>query len=281
MEKCLLYDKITFFIFLIFIPSILISFYLSPEYVKNMLILDPSNPSLLSIFFSNFVHSSVFHLGNNLAWYMVVMFILLSIEVNRSMFYKVSLLSLTVLPFLSSLTVILLLPNLSQVQGFSAISSAFLGYLPYSIYAHVKSVYCQELKHSFLILLLLISCTVWSIPNKIYFLTFPLLLLILFLLIYLRKTVKRIATQLRLKLNHLKSGIAKFYYIFILIFSMIFVALGLYIILPSKVMVGNTLINVLSHYIGYLFGIGVPVAIEFMDNKKCVRGVKNDFLLYR
>ena len=254
------WKKWSYVLFFILIPSILILVYLLP--IKQYFILNPSSPTPISIFFSNYTHSEFSHLINNLISYLIVIFLLFNIEINKKMFLKVSLLNFLLVPALSSLFIIYFLSKVPPVQGFSAVVSAFMGYLLYSIYTHLKTVYYEKLNNSFLWLLLMINFVIWSIFNKIEFSIF-LILITLFLAYINREPIKEILTQIKSRWNKLISQkfLERFYNITIFIFTILFV-FSLWSLIPSRIIFGSSLINTPTHYLGYCFGVFIPVLIE-------------------
>ena len=126
------YKKTSYMIFYFLVPAFLLLIYFLPYSIKQYLILDVSNPTLISIFFSNYTHSEFLHLVSNLIAYFILIFLLFKVEIYKKMFYKISLLNFIFLPFVVSLSTVYFLPRVPPAQGFSAVVSAFNGYLLYS-----------------------------------------------------------------------------------------------------------------------------------------------------
>lgn len=246
-----------YMVFFILLPTILIFIYCLPPVFKQYLILNPSNPTLISIFFSNYTHSDFHHLMGNLIIYFLIIFLLFKIEVNKKIFYLFSFLNFALFPFLSSFLIILFLPNLLSVQGFSAIVSGFIGYFLYSIYVYVKNFYYKKTNYLFLFLLLIINFMVWQIFNEPKSLFFFLLLIVTIILIYANKVpIKMILSKISLKYRSLSSQnfILRFYKIFIFLLTIIFM-FSFCMLVPSKIIVNNKVTDIFSHYVGYCFGV--------------------------
>ncbi len=140
-------QKIDYLIFFTFIPLFLNFLFLFPQ---ECFILQPSNPTLISIYFSNFVHTEIFHFAGNLIYYFLFIFLIFKFENNRKRLYVVTLTFVTILPILNSLLIVYTLPNLPPILGFSAIDAGFLGYLLFSVYNYIKYSWKISLNSSFL-----------------------------------------------------------------------------------------------------------------------------------
>ena len=156
------WGKIDYAIFFLLVPAVLTFVYILPFGIKDYLVLQPLNPTFLSIFFSNYTHIEFFHFFNNILAYLIIIFLIFNIETDKKLFYKTSLLIFILLPFISSLSIIYLTPTVSPTLGFSAISSAFLGYLLYAVYNFLKNAWKLSLNNSFLFFYFVGSFTLCS-----------------------------------------------------------------------------------------------------------------------
>lgn len=256
------WQKQDYFIFLIFLPAILILFYFLPGAIKSLFILNTKNPTFLSIFFSNYIHTDFSHLLNNLVGYLLIIFLLFNVETNRKMLYKISLSNFIILPFIISLSTIYFLPQLQTSQGFSAIVLAFTGYLLFSIFLYLKDNYHQKLNYTFLWLLLMINFTIWSIFSEIGFLL-VLIPITLILLFCNRNSIKEILIQMKSEFYKLsrQNFIRRAYNILIFLLTFVFI-FSLWKFLPTKIITKIGAINIVAHYLGYCFGVFVPILIE-------------------
>lgn len=260
--------KTNLLILLFFVPVILVVFYLFPSKIKeNYFILTPSNPTITSIFLSNFTHSSPQHLIMNLLSYLILIPSILHLETNRKRFYLFFLLALTLVPILSSLLVIYLIPQLPPVQGFSAVTSALTGYLLYSVYSYAKKNF--QANYFFFFFLIMVNFALWSAYNSriILFLISALTALLLF---YVNRTeIKEILSMLISKFRELRElkFMSRVYNIVIFAFIVSY-AFSLYALIPPEIVVENMLINTPAHYFGYCFGVFVPFVLSFFFSQK-------------
>ena len=270
-----LWKKKDYFIFLILIPAVLLLTYLLPENIQNYLTLHVSAPSLFSIFFSNYVHVDLLHFLGNLLSYLIVIFLLFNLETNKNIFYKSSFLIFIILPFISSFLVIRYLPSaLPPSLGFSAIVAAFMGYLVYSAFAYIKKYYCPQ-TNIFLIYLILII----NLMMVAYNLSTPdifqiIIVLILVILFYFNRIViKEVGKQMVIKFkNRLTQNLIKsLVYNYLLFLASFYFIFFLPYLIPSKIILGKSIINIFAHYIGYLFGLFVPIIIEKLSNNSIIQ----------
>lgn len=263
-EKTILrWKKLDYSIFFVIVPAILLSIFLLPNAIKNTLILLPSNPTIISAFFSNYTHSDLSHIITNLIGYTIVVFLLFHLETNKKFFYTNSFLIFIALPIISSSFIIYLVPKIPPVQGFSAIVSGFIGYLLYSVYNFVKNVYKITFNYSFIFLLLMINFLIFSTLASINYLILITIIVSIFLIYMNRKNIielfKKSIGNYKNLLN--KSYLERVYgiYVFVLVVFFIF---SLFTLIPQDIREGNKLVNILSHYVGYVFGVFVPLLLD-------------------
>jgi len=256
------------FIFFEFIPFLLILFYLMSPLLKNHFVLVPLKPTIVSIFFSNYFHTDFWHFFQNLLSYIVVLFLIFNIERDKNVFYKSSLLTFTLLPILSSLYIVIIaiyrIPNFSPTLGFSAILSAFSGYLIYAIYSFAKR-FVEELDFNFFLLLLTINFIVlpFNLQSTPLLVMLPLVYGLLILKSWIK--IKALSQKLNAKYRRLppNSAIRKYYWILSVLLLTAILSFASASI-PEKIVVGNTVINTISHYLGYLFGGFIPFCVRIM-----------------
>ncbi len=133
--------------FFVLIPLVLLIIYLLPQELRdNYFILHTANPTIHTMLLSKYAHSDFSHFSVNLLAYLIWLLSIFSllfifpIESEKKTFYISSFLFFILLPFILSGLTILYYPSTSS-QGFSGITSAFLGYLVYLIY-----IFSNELK---------------------------------------------------------------------------------------------------------------------------------------
>lgn len=116
-----------------FIPLVLLSIAQLPQGLKeNYCILDISNPTLFTLYLSNFTHSEIIHISSNIAVYLIFMTIIFLFESRKENLKYLSAGFLTILPFFISMLSIFFLGSINQPiplsQGFSGILAAYIGY---------------------------------------------------------------------------------------------------------------------------------------------------------
>jgi hypothetical protein len=257
-------DYITFFLL---IPSILILIFLLPQSIKSSLILYTKNPTLLSIFFSNFVHSDFNHIKSNLIIYFFITFLIFGVETNKRVFHRSMLIIFFILPIFSSLIEIYFLPMLNTIQGFSAIVSALAGYFLYSTCNYLKKFYEVHEISSFFWLLLMINFMLLTFFNQkldLFVLTFGITLVFLY---GNRRNIRIIFEKIKLKYKDLKKFkfIGRFYRIELFFISLLFI-FSLPFLVPFDIKMGTSVINTPAHYIGYLFGLVTVFIVEKLSN---------------
>jgi len=250
-----------FLIFFILIPLSLIVIYFLPQNVKDVLILQSANPTLTSIYFSNFVHTEFGHFVNNLIYYLLLIFLILNFKSSRKRFHLTVFLFLTVLPILSSLFIILK-PNISS-RGFSAINAALMGYLLFSVYLYMKESWKITIGFSFLFSIFTFNVAFATLFYRGILPFLILLMISLFLFCWNKSNLKVIKKLISYSKKVKKSSRSETIYKVIL-FSMtvFFILFVWYLLFPKDVVSGQTGINVLSHYVGYSFGVFVPLIYE-------------------
>jgi len=277
--------------FFLIIPLILIIIYLLPQSTKDVFILKTQHPTLVSIFLSNYTHSTFDHFRDNLASYLIVMFLIFSINTDKKIFYLISLLNFIVVPIISSLLTIFIILFLSSgplsSQGFSAIASAFVGYLPFSFFNYLKKLHPQEISLDFFTLFpcITFTCAGWiyyntaEIPiyNKNLLLIGSIVLTVLSIhLIYTtKKEIKNVLKSITLKyfcfynqkFSFWKMVMNAFVNIGFVIMFIIFL-FPFWVIFPHQLIIEGGCINIYAHFIGYCFGAFVPFIFKLDKRRK-------------
>lgn len=256
-------EKLDYFIFFILIPSFLIIVYsllLFVPQLKAIFVLQPSNPTLISIYFSNYAHIEFSHFLNDLISYYILIYLIFIFETNRKRLYINMILFFTVLPVLCSLSTVYYLPKLRACLGFSCVVSGLLGYLLYSVYCYIKKEWNVPLNMCFIFLILEFNLLIIvSIYKWVWWCAF-LLLLLLVTFYVVKKDLRMVIHKLNDDLRELKKQKnAKVVIPNCIIFSLtVFFLLGGVIgLFPPNV--GR--INILAHYIGYGSGVLIPLMI--------------------
>jgi hypothetical protein len=141
--------------------------------------------------------------------------------------------------------------------GFSAIVAGVFGYLTFSTLHFIKEYFGVKFDRSILQLMwliLYINLALISLIYGYYPIIVVLLALILISIYYTHKDFKKIFLLID-KVKPLHRTI-------ILVSLMLCLCLGLQGLFPETIINGKTLTNILSHYVGYVFGFIVPAVIS-------------------
>ena len=259
------WTKSDFMIFFLLIPSILLITFTFPLWLKNHLILYLQNPTIISLFFSNYVHTDFFHFLSNLTSYLFIVFLLFNIETNKKNLYVASFLFLIPLPFILSLAATHTFP-VKMLQGFSGIVSAFMGYFLYATYLFIKRRYPHHIDISFLYLLFITNCLIVTLLNLRNLLLFFVILCCFSYLGYTNRIfIKEFTAKSLIHLKKLKLEITPLYSFFIFIFSLYSLILGLYFLVPKQLVSVAGFVASPIHYLGFLFGYFIPQLFRKKD----------------
>ena len=135
------WSRLCWLVYFLFIPVFLLVLFILPDSIKQYLVLQSNNPSLLSVFFNHYTHINFIHVLNNIFIYLITSFLIFNIETNKKRFFLVTLLFFLFLPFIVSFILLLLIPSNFYMLGFSAINASFIGYLIFSVYNFLKDQY--------------------------------------------------------------------------------------------------------------------------------------------
>lgn len=272
IKKNLTIENIIFFIL---IPFILTFIYISVHFfptLRDILILQPLNPTPISIFFSSYTHLTFGHLLNNLRSYIIIILLILVLETDRKIFFINMLLIFFILPIIISSYIIYYAPNSLPGSGFSGIISGLIGYLSYSVYRYIIKKWNISLTNNFLYLIILFNMLTIFIIYKLFY-SFIWYFTIVFLSILaiaytIRTDLARIIEKLKyLFIEYKKTSIKNISSIknlFVFVFSISFVFGASFELFPSNIITEDGKVNILVHFIGYIFGTLVP--LMFVDN---------------
>ena len=187
---------------------------------------------------------------------------------NRKMLFVNLLLLFVVLPIVSSLINVVVFSELGTnlpSKGFSAIVAGVFGYLAYSTLHFIRDYYEVKFEKSIMQLMWLILYINLLIISLVYGYYIPVIIifvLVVFSLFYVRKDVKKIFSLLR----ELKrpARVAIFTSLYLCLF------VGVIGLFPESLSNSGNLVNILAHYVGYVFGFMVPalVSIYVIEKKK-------------
>jgi len=262
-----------FIIFIIIVPLLLFSYFFLPPELREFFTLNLSQPSLTSIFLSNFGHTDYSHYLDNICNYLLLLYLLFNIETSRRRFYLLSLLFFFVSPFVVSGVSMLRPPfeNAMNSIGFSGIVSAYMGYLVVAVYCRLKEEYGLNLNHSFVLMFLILSFAFWILnyPHSPVYLRLSSAFSAAILIWVNREplvAISSIIEEKRIKVR--KSRSVKR----ILKASLIFSAATVFLVIPFQILIpisqelskSSYLPNWVAHYAGYCFGVIAGLITEPM-----------------
>jgi len=251
-------------IFSVVIALLLI--YHLPNNTKELLVLRSDSLNIFALFSCHFVHEDFANhlLPNILAYFVAVLLLywVLNMLNERRFFYKLFAFNCLAMPFILSLVWIgacTFWNAQTRSYGFSGITSAFLGALifAYVLFLHktLKLDTCYAYLSAIFLAALLFTLTYFT-PTVTVIATAIALLAVFGTLAY--KTVKSIDPQARNKLlekikNPKIAAITADLLLLSLYLVIFLLSLSLF---PTQIVQGNTTVNILIHYAGFVLGIG-------------------------
>lgn len=246
---------------LVLVPLPLTFLFILPETIQEDLVLHLESPNLLTAFTTHFVHGSSSHFLGNLTAYVsfvTLIYLLSLLSGERRKFYLIFLIFVLAFPFILS-SIDLLLLELETSKGFSGINSAFLGFLPISLFYFLKRKFSSGLKTSNSISLFFLGCGIIAFIYSSQSILEMILIILIFGLsaFYFWRTFKELKCgEVRKSLGGPKEGGG---YLELAIVSALFFILVLPVsAFPSELAQKGGTVNILSHYSGFLFGFMVP-----------------------
>jgi hypothetical protein len=149
---------------------------------------------------------------------------------------------------------------MGNVQGFSAITAALAGYLIYAVYGYLKTVRKLNVDLSFVTLVVLLNLTIVS------FLSLPVppftRLIFLSLSIWYSYKNRVVIRQIFATIRKLIKKSVYEYWVFLLALILMF---SLPSLIPKNIVQEGRGVNILAHYIGFIFGVFVPSIIKTIN----------------
>jgi hypothetical protein len=220
---------------------------------------------------SNYTHFTIDHILGNMIFYLLFIFIIFNLEKHKNNFYISSIFGFIFLPFivyyLQKVTFPYFNISLEHSIGFSAITSFFAGYVIFATYSYIKN-YLPEINYKFINFILFLNIAFWALIGnyiKIMLLAFSLVVLsVLFDKTHFKKILIHIKEEIIFSnIGNNKKRICQ-----ILFFSLL---IGVLLIMPSlipnNIKIGNNTINIVAHFLGYIFGIYAPLIIFYFIKK--------------
>lgn len=255
------WNKYELSVLLVAIPIFMTLIFFLPDGVKQgYFILYATNQNIPALFLQNYTHSDPTHFLSSLFSYLMLVILLLKTEVNKKNFRSMMLLLLILLPWIVSLSSLYLIPYIPPVQGLSGIVAGFLGYFVYSVYNYLRKVHNLPLNSTFVLFIFLLNVVLTPMVFKVATLEIGLVLFSIVLAYMNRAGLLALSSHLRAEFRSLKKVKPSERLYKVIFFSLALVMMfQLPLLLPSEIVVGATLINVVAHYVGYMFGLLLPL----------------------
>lgn len=131
--------------FYVIVPTVILVIAIQQQSVKDsLLVLNIYQPTLISMYCSNFTHSDIGHLSGNLMTYLIFVSMIFFLEDNPKITKLCVPFMFGILPFIISATSIIYLSTIDRYippsQGFSGIFAAIMGY---GLFLLAKWIYAQ------------------------------------------------------------------------------------------------------------------------------------------
>lgn len=246
------------------VPVILTSVFLLPDGLQQGLALNREAPGLMTLFTAHYVHSGAPHFVKNLVVYVVTVvpayFLCLS-GGERRRFRVYFLFFVLALPFVLSPLDLLIFEAIGLDQGlsggFSGIDAAFLGFLPITLFAFLRSRVNGDFEVSdsivlFLIGLLMIPVSYWRGIASIV----PIVGVTLIVAFFLRNILIKVGFEaLRASMKELRGKLG---YLVLVYLGLTLPTVGASGLFPSALVNGGNFVNIFAHYLGFVLGFLVP-----------------------
>ncbi|WP_225336180.1 hypothetical protein [Halomicrobium urmianum] len=242
------------------VPIFLSLIFLLPESIQNSLILDYGNYSIVNLWSSAFVHRGFNHFSNNLAAYCVLIgpiYLLFVLADERQLFRYTFLAFLFILPFVIALSNIAALGS-GTGAGFSGIGSAFFGLLPVSLFLFIHNKVSEEIEPAHGVVLFLIAAAIIAGTYSGVTAAAGILLFAVLITVY---------DTYQVGLDEVKEAAAGLtsmegYFELVMIAGLLFL-LSPVLLFPQDIAQGDGTVNILSHYLGLLWGFFGPIIYLF------------------
>lgn len=238
------------------VPVLLSLIFLLPQSIQASLILDYGNYSIFNLWSSAYVHRGFDHFSNNLGAYCVLIgpiYLLFVLADERKLFRYTFLTLLLILPVVISLSNIAALGS-GTGAGFSGIGSALFGLLPVSLFLFVHNKISEEIEPAHGVVLFLITTAIIALTYSGIIVAAGILLFTALLTFYDIHQVGLV--EIREVVAELSSMGGYFELVMIAGLLSLFSPVVLF---PSEIAQDGTTVNILTHYIGLLFGFFGPI----------------------
>jgi len=242
------------------VPILLSLVFLLPESIQNALILDYGNYSIFNLWSSAFVHRGFNHFSNNLAAYCVLIgpiYLLFVLADERKLFRYTFLAFLFTLPFVIALSNIAALGS-GTGAGFSGIGSAFFGLLPVSLFLFIHNKVSEEIESAHGVVLFLIAAAIIAGTYSGVTAAAGILLFAVLITIY---DIYQVGLE---EVKEAAAGLTSMegYFELVMIAGLLFL-MSPVLLFPQDIAQGDGTVNILSHYLGLLWGFFGPIIYLF------------------
>lgn len=257
------------------VPVVLGAVFAWPLELRQSLVFEYTDPSLLTGFAANFVHLDAGHLLVNVALYLLVVPIVYALSVtagNRRQFYTVFVTVIFVFPaLLSYLNLAMLRPAVGV--GFSGIVMAFVGYLPVALDRYLAVQFDIEPRHTvapalfFFSLAIIAVLSVQSvIPENTTVLlgTGGLTLAALLSTLLYGLSIVEKSDQVRQKV---RTALDRTGYFELGVVGLLMCLVLPFVAFPASPSVGGTTLNLYVHLLGYALGFMVTYVTDEVTDR--------------
>lgn len=240
---------------IISVPIITSIVFFLPETIQQSLVLDYQDPSIYNLWTSAFVHRGTNHFINNLVAYCILItpiYALFLLANEKTLFRRTILSFLLILPVIISITNIAIIPQ-GTGAGLSGIGSALFGLLPFSLFLFIHNRVTKDIVPTDGVVVFLVAAgIIASIYSKII-LAIAVLLIAGILAAY--KTyqigldnVRKIGSELTSMSGHFE----------LVLLTVLLFLLSPFVLFPQNLAQNGMVVNVLSHYVGFVIGFFGP-----------------------
>ncbi|MEA1984289.1 MAG: hypothetical protein U9N13_01390 [Euryarchaeota archaeon] len=256
-------------LFFLFIPLLVVMIFLLVQKYPQLifsLALNYHDPTPLSLIASSYTHVSIGHITINLLGYYVTIFLIFTLRGDRLKFYINMGMIFLVLPVVLSTLSIVYNQNTGYGMGLSVIGAGLKGYLLYSVYDFVKHEWKIPLDKSFVYLVCLFNLLILSLTYHWIGVTVVLSAL-MFVTGYLCKNgILQILQRIILNYECCKNSHNSKHRNLFQLETFLLILVYLFGISPSLfpaniISAEGVVTGIFAHYIGYIFGIFVPLLI--------------------
>lgn len=248
-------SKVSDLIIILAVAAVLTLVYLLPKPFQRSLMLDFADPSILNLWTSAYVHRGFRHFSGNLSAYIILIslnYLLLVLANERDYFRSVFFAFLFLLPPVIAILNIVLIGR-GNGAGFSGVDSALVGLLIVSVAVFLNKRVSEDIspKHGVVLLLVafaVITETYAGIPGAVA---------ILFV-----SGVLAVYDATQIGVEEVRTAARKVYsmpgHFELALFASFVFLISPWALFPRAIAEDGTVVNILSHYLGFVFGFFGP-----------------------